>query len=155
MKNDRFLFFILVGILVLVIIALVVFFTRADSLEYVTNSEPDGVVHNYIVALHKYDYDRAFTYLADHPLKPSLDTFRLSFINHEIDPSFVGVEIGNVQKSGNNASVELGILYSSSDPFNSGGTSKDYAQLELQDGEWKIRHMPYYYWAWHWYEPKN
>lgn len=155
MKNDRFLLFILIGILALIIIALAVFFTRADSMEYINSEEPGGVVHNYIVALHKFDYDRAYSYLADHSLKPTLDNFRASFINHEIDPSFVGVEIGVVHIAGNNASVELGILYSYSGPFSTGGTSKEYAQLELQNGQWKIRQMPYYYWAWHWYEPKN
>ena len=55
MKQDRFLIGILIGIVILVVAALTVFFTRKDNLIYVTEETPEGVVQNYVVALHKRD----------------------------------------------------------------------------------------------------
>ena len=51
MKQDRFLTGILIGIGLLVVVALAVFFTRKDSQTYIPDTTPDGVVHNYVVAL--------------------------------------------------------------------------------------------------------
>jgi len=45
MKQDRFLVGILVGIGVLVVIALGLFFTRQDKQEYISDDTPKGVVH--------------------------------------------------------------------------------------------------------------
>ena len=55
MKQDRFLTGILIGIVVLVVVALAVFFTRKDNLNYVSDDTPAGVVQNYVVAVHKRD----------------------------------------------------------------------------------------------------
>ena len=52
MKQDRFLTGILIGIAVLVVIALAVFFLRQDNLVYAAEDTPAGVVQNYVVALH-------------------------------------------------------------------------------------------------------
>ena len=49
MKQDRFLTGILIGIGVLIIAALAVFFTRKDSQTYVADDTPEGVVHNYVL----------------------------------------------------------------------------------------------------------
>ena len=58
MKQDRFLTGILIGIGVLVVIALVVFFTRKDSQTYVSEDVPEGVVHNYVLAVLNKDYQK-------------------------------------------------------------------------------------------------
>ena len=65
MKQDRFLTGILIGIAVLIVAALVVFFTRRDAGSYAAESTPDGVVHNYVLAILNKDYTRAHSYLAD------------------------------------------------------------------------------------------
>ncbi len=65
MKQDRFLLGILIGIGVLIIAALVVFFIRKDSQTYVPDDVPEGVVHNYVVAVLNKDYEKAYGYLAD------------------------------------------------------------------------------------------
>jgi hypothetical protein len=57
MKQDRFLLGILVGIGVLIVVALALFFTRQDNQDYVSDTTPEGVVHNYALALYKDDYD--------------------------------------------------------------------------------------------------
>lgn len=153
MKQDRFLIGILIGIGVLVVAALVVFFTRKDNLTYVSDATPEGVVQNYVVALHKRDFDKAYGYLANLPNKPSPDMFRSSFINHTVDPTNAGLEIGKSEISAKTASVSLGIIVGPNDPFSSGYRNSEYAQLVLQDGAWKIKQLPYNFWAYDWYQP--
>ena len=64
MQRDRFLLAILAGIGILVIITLVLFFIRQGNTGYQDESTPAGVVNNYVLALQRRDYQRAFTYLA-------------------------------------------------------------------------------------------
>ena len=155
MKQDRFLIGILIGIAVLIVIALAVFFTRKDDLNYVSDATPEGVVQNYVVALHKHDFDKAYTYLADLPNRPTPELFRQAFLNHNIDPTNVGLEIGKSEISGETASVSLGIIYSPNDPFSSGYRNTDYAQLVRQKGAWKIKLLPSNFWAYDWYQPNT
>ena len=154
MKQDRFLTGILVGIAALVVLALVVFFVRKDNLVYVADSTPDGVVHNYVVALHKRDFDKAYTYLANLTDKPTPEQFRQSFLNHNVDPANAGLEIGKVEISGDTATVNLSVIYSPNDPFSGGYRNTDYAQLVQESGAWKIKQMPTNnFWAYDWYQP--
>ena len=151
MKQDRFLTGILIGIAVLVVVALVVFFTRKDNLVYVPDDAPAGVIQDYVVALHKADYTKAYAYLADLPNKPTFDQFQQSFFNHNVDPSSTGVEMGKTQITGKTASVALTLQYVPSDPFSEGYSNSDYAQLVNQNGAWKIKQMPGNFWAYDWY----
>jgi hypothetical protein len=152
MKQDRFLLGILIGIVVLVVLALVVFFTRQDNLNYVDEDTPAGVVQNYVVALHKKDYERAYGYLADLPYKPTAYEFRQAFLNHMVDPTNAGIEIGKTEISEDSASIDLGIVFSASDPFSSGYRNVDYAMLIRQEGAWKIKQLPYNFWSYEWYQ---
>jgi len=80
MKKDRFLIGILVGIGVLITAALVVFFIRqGDGQTYVGENTPDGVVHNFVLALQKDDFQKAYGYLADEEDKPAFGDFRSFF----------------------------------------------------------------------------
>ena len=154
MKQDRFLTGILIGIAVLVIAALTVFFIRKDNLTYVSDATPEGVVQNYVVALHKHDYERAYGYLANLQNKPSQDTFRQAFLNHEVDPTNTGLDIGKTEISADTATVGLGVIYSPNDPFSTGYRNADYAQLVRQNGAWKLKQLPYNnFWSYNWYQP--
>jgi len=155
MKQDRFLTGILIGIAVLIVVALTVFFTHKNDLNYVSDATPEGVVQNYVVALHKRDFDKAYTYLADLPNRPTLELFRQAFLDHNIDPSNVGLEIGKSEISGETASISLGVIYSPSDPFSSGYRTTDYAQLVRQKGDWKIKQLSSNFWAYDWYQPNT
>jgi len=153
MKQDRFLTGILIGIAVLIVAALVVFFFRKDNLNYVGDDTPEGVVQNYVVALHKRDFDKAYGYLADLPSKPTPELFRQAFLNHVVDPTNAGLEIGKTEISAETASVSLGVIYSPNDPFSSGYRNAEYAQLVRQKGAWKIKQLPYNFWSYEWYQP--
>jgi len=151
MKNDRFLTGILVGIGILVVLALALFFTRHDQQEYMTEESPQGVAHNYALAVFKGDYEKAYSYLGEADNKPSYTAFRQAFLNHSIDPGNAGMEIGATEVNGDEAYVTIHIIYNPSDPFSSDYRNTEIALLELQDGAWKLMQMPYIFWGYDWY----
>ncbi len=153
MKQDRFLTGILAGIGVLILLALVLFFTRKeDKREYMTADSPEAVVYNYVLAITNDDYKKAYSYLAEKEHKPSYEQFRQSFFNGSIYSDNVGVDVGTSEINGDDALVDLDMVYSPSDPFSGGYTNTDRAQLVNQNGEWKLTYMPYNFWAYDWYQ---
>ena len=97
MKQDRFLVGILVGIGVLVVVALALFFTRQDKQEYVPDDTPEGVVRDYVLAIYKDDYEKAYAYLAETDNKPTYNEFRQAFFNNYVNPSNAGLELGETE----------------------------------------------------------
>ena len=153
MKQDRFLTGILIGIGVLVIAALAVFFTRKDTQTYVSDDTPEGVVHNYVVAVLKKDYEKAYGYLADLENKPTYEQFRDAFLKGIVNPTSQAVDIGGSEITGDTASVEVALIYNPSDPFSTGYRDVQRALLVNQGGAWKISSMPsYYFWEYNWYQ---
>ena len=153
MKQDRFLTGILIGIAVLILAALAVFFTRQNQQTYSGANTPDGVVHDYVLSLLNKDYQKAYGYLADLEDKPTFDEFRRTFATGRLSPSNNGIRIGAVDIHGEDASVEVDMVYSPSDPFSTGYNNVGSAQLVKQNGVWKISSMPTYtLWDYSWYQ---
>ena len=153
MKQDKFLTGILIGIGVLILLALGLFFTRQDKREYVADTTPDGVVHNYVLAVLDKDYQKAYGYLADLENKPTYEEFRQSFLNGMVNPGDVGVDVGAVDVNGDEAEVTLALYYSNNDPFSSRYSNEDRALLVQQNGDWKLSSMPYDFWDYSlWYQ---
>lgn len=153
MRQDRFLTGILIGIGVLVVAALAVFFTRSDAQTYVSENTPEGVTHNYVVAVLNKDYEKAYTYLAELDNKPTYEQFRDTFIKGAINPDNAAVDIGRSEITGDTASVEVALIYNPSDPFSTGYRDVQRAMLVMQDGAWKLSSMPtYYFWDYNWYQ---
>jgi len=152
MKQDRFLTGILVGIGLLVVVALAVFFTRKDGQTYILDNTPEGVVHNYVLAVLNKDYEKAYGYLADLEYKPTYADFRRAFLNGEVNPQNQAVDIGASEIVGDTATVELALIYNASDPFSTGYRNTQTADLVKQDGTWKLTLMPQYnFWGYNWY----
>ena len=153
MKQDRFLTGILVGIAVLVVVALAVFFIRKDNQSYTSEDAPEGVVHNYVLAVLNRDYEKAYGYLADLENKPTYEQFRDSFIKGGVNPNNSAVDIGQSEVSSDTASVEVALIYNPSDPFSTGYRDVQRALLVKQDAAWKLSSMPsYYFWDYSWYQ---
>lgn len=153
MKQDRFLIGILVGIAALVVLALVVFFARDNSQTYLPDDTPEGVVHNYVLAIINKDYEKAYGYLADLEYKPTFDEFRRPFLNGYVNPANTAVDVGQAEISGDEASVEVAQIYNPSDPFSSGYRDVQRALLVKQNGAWKLSNMPAYnFWDYSWYQ---
>ena len=153
MKQDRFLTGILIGIGVLVVVALAVFFTRKDTQTYISEDKPEGVVHNYVLAVINRDYERAYGYLADLEYKPTYEEFRRPFLNGYVRPDDTAVDVGESEISGDEASVEVAQIYNSGDPFSTGYRDTQRAILVKQKGSWKVSSMPAYnFWDYSWYQ---
>lgn len=152
MKQDKFLTGILIGIGVLIVLALVLFFTRQDKREYLSEDTPEGVAHNYALAVINKDYEKAYGYLADLKYKPTYEEFRQSFLNGMVNPDGMGLDVGNAEIHGDEAAVNLTLYYSYSDPFSTRTGTPDRALLVEQDGEWKVSSMPYSFWDFNWYQ---
>ncbi|HET9590469.1 MAG TPA: hypothetical protein VFO91_16910 [Anaerolineales bacterium] len=153
MRQDRFLTGILIGIAVLVVIALAVFFLRSGTQSYISEDAPEGVVHNYVVAILNKDYEKAYGYLADLEHKPAYERFRNDFLRGTVNPENATVDIGRSEVNGETASVEVVLIYNPSDPFSSGYRDVQRAILVRQDGAWKLSSMPgYYFWEFGWYQ---
>ena len=157
MKQDRFLTGILIGIAVLVVIALVVFFLRSDTQTYISEDAPEGVVHNYVVAVLNKDYEKAYNYLADLEHKPTYEQFRDAFLTGVVNPENATVDIGGSEINGDTASVEVVMIFNPTDPFSTGYRDVQRAILVDQGSGWKLSSMPgYYFWEFSWYmeQPK-
>lgn len=154
MKQDRFLIGILIGIVALIAIALVVFFSRQRQIVYRPEIGPEDVVHNYVLAVMQSDYEKAYGYLADLDDKPTYAEFRRAFAVGQLNPGDQGVTIGTSAVTEDDASVEVIMVYANGDPFSSGRyDSTNYARLVRQKGAWKIAHMPtYFLWEYSWYQ---
>jgi len=154
MRQDRTLQVIFVVILLIIALALGVFFTRRQTPRYMNDVSPKGVIHNYAVALLLEDYEKAYSYLKEGENKPSLGNFRNAFLTRQIDPTSTSLEIGSVRQNGDEAIVELLIIHNSTDPLMRGFTETNTATLiRNSSGEWKIANMPYPYWNWDWNNP--
>lgn len=153
MKQDRFLMGILIGIGVLIIAALAVFFIRKDGQSYVSDDTPEGVVHNYVLAVMNKDYEKAYGYLADLENKPTYDEFRNSFVTGILSPGNSAIDVGKSDITGDDAYVEVAMIYNPSDPFSTGYRDVQNAILVRQGGAWKLSSMPtYYLWDYSWYQ---
>ncbi len=153
MKQDKFLTGILIGIAALVVLSLTLFFLRRDGArEYVDDSAPAGVVHNYVLAVLNRDYQKAYGYLADMENKPTYEEFRQAFFNGAANPANVGIEVGEAQIQGDEATVSLTVYYENADPFSGRYSSPDRALLVRQNGAWKLSAMPFSFWAYNWYQ---
>ncbi len=149
MKGDRFLTVILVVIALLVVASLSVFLLRQDSAVYLSEDLPDHIVHNYILAIEKSEYARAYGYLAEEENKPDYDDFERFFLFYD---RCVGYKIGETSISADSAYVEMTTMENSGGFFFDRYDYVESARLLRQDGEWKLIQMPYAYWDWGWYE---
>jgi hypothetical protein len=153
MKIDRFLGAILAGIGLLVVISLVFFFTRQNRLEYGPEDSPEGVLHNYAVALHDKDFNRAYQYLAEAEHKPSFDAFRQAFLANASALSGASLKIDQTTIEGDTAYLSITIVHASSSLFADSYRDTQSGMLEKQSGSWKILNLPFPYFNWDWYQP--
>ncbi|MEE8389746.1 MAG: hypothetical protein V3S14_02980 [Anaerolineae bacterium] len=152
MKNtDKFLIGIVVGIVALVIAAFVVTLTRPEP-TYQPEDTPEGVAHNYLLALQKKDYERAYGYLS-----PVLDGYPASvdeFAEAVTDYSWqfrldadttLAVESARAVGSRTVVQVRESRFYGGSLIGNSQSVTMFDIKLGFEDGAWKIVDADYYF----------
>jgi hypothetical protein len=150
MRQDRFLIGILAGIGILVVLSIALFFMRRGTLEYGAEGTPEGVVRNFIVAVKKGDYDRAYAYLA--PATPTIEklSFTQNYTNQGTQIASIGVEVGASTLDGSKAIVQVTLLHGNGDLFGSSYREQQSAELVQIGGDWKIKTMPYPFWDYAW-----
>jgi len=156
MKNtDKFLIGIIVGIVVLIVVAFVLTMVQPEP-AYQAEDTPEGVTHNYLLALQNQDYDRAYEYLS--PSLPNypkdLDAFIRDVERYDYQFRTNGGSTLSVQSSdirGDRATVKVlesrfygRGLFDSSQEFNNFNMN-----LKLENGDWKLISSDFYfYWCW-------
>ncbi len=147
--TDKVLIGIVVGTVLLIVAALVVTLTQPT---YQAENTPEGVAHNYLLALQKEEYERAYGYLS-----PTLKGYPASleeFVEHIHDYSRnfrlgtdTTLSVGLVRITGNSANVTVReSRFRGGDLFDSGqSTSVFKMELNLEDSEWKIVYSRIYF----------
>jgi len=150
MRQDRFLLGILGGIALLVVLSVGLFFLRRGTLEYVADGTPDAAVRNFVIAVKKGDYDRAFQYVA--PATPPVEKLSLTqtFTQQGSEIAATGVEVGQAMIDGDKAMVPVTMQRGGGELFGSIYRDQQSAELVRVGGEWKIKSMPYPFWNFSW-----
>ena len=142
--TDRFLLGIVAGVALLVVVAFLLVLNRKE-LTYQSEDTPQGVAHNYLLALQERDYERAFGYLspdlAGYP--QSVDEFAgdlkqfTSYIHRPEDTSFL---VKSSQVSGTRATVQVQVTsFSGGDLFSSRSNISTFEfRFRMIDERWKI-----------------
>jgi len=151
LKQDRFLIGILIGILVLVVVALSLFFLRRNEARYTTDDTPQGVIQNYILALQKKEFEKAYAFLQEGENKPDFSKFREFFITSFESYNRAGLTFGTSSITGDSAFVTVVIQQNYGGPFNELSRNHETVDLVRQNGSWKIRRFPHPFWGYDWY----
>ena len=155
MKQDKFLIGIISGIVILVAIALLVFFTRQEVVkEYQAEDQPRGVVFNYLLALDRGEFEKAYGYVSEIPGKPSLAQFRQIMAMNKSQFITNAVDVTEQSIDGEMAYVYMVTTMPGGGLFNEGYKTTENATLELVGGSWRIISMPYLYWSYEWNQPE-
>jgi hypothetical protein len=155
LKQDRFLTGILIGIGAIVIIALALFFMRRGEARYAAEDKPEGVVQNYVLALQKKDFEKAYSYLAEDDNKPEFSTFRDYFVSSFESYNRAGLSMGTSSVTEDTAFVTVIIQQTYGGPFNEISRNHETVDLRMQSGAWKIKRFPYPFWGYDWYQNKT
>ena len=143
-KIDRFLVAIVVSIVVLVVVTLIVALHQPAP-TYQPESTPEGVAHNYMLALQQKDYERAYGYLS--PTLPGYPANSMEFRQHTGQYSWrfqfdenTTIAISDVTVMGDQATVQAASNRFSSDGLFGGRINVSHfdLQLRLDNGVWKI-----------------
>jgi hypothetical protein len=156
--SDKFLLGIVAGVVVLIAAALAIFANQPEP-SFVADDGPEGVVHNYLLALIQGDDERAYAYLSpeleDYP--ESVDQFQKDlevFSYRYADQESVDLVIVSSETEGDEAEVEVReTVYYDGDMFNASQYSQTIIfTLEQIGGQWKIDGGDYYF-AYCWNSP--
>ena len=158
--TDKFLFGIVIGAVLLAAIAFGVAMTRPEP-SYQADDTPEGVAHNYLLALLNEDFARAYGYLSpmmfDYPADVEEFEFELEEFRFRYNlEASVSLSIASVEVRGQRATVEVSeTTFYQGGLFDSSQFTRNFdIGLELEDGEWKITNADSYF-AWCWDTPEG
>lgn len=149
--TDKVLIGIVGGIILLIAAAFLVTLNRAEQ-NYQDEDTPEGVAHNYLLALQKEDYGRAYGYLS--PTLKGRPRSQERFSQHVQRYSWnfrleasTTLAVESTKLIGDNATVTVReTQFRGGGLFDSGQSTFTFdMKLRLNNGEWKIVHSTYYF----------
>ncbi len=151
--TDKFLIGIVAGIGLLVVIALVVTLSKPEE-TYLGENTPESVVHDYLLALQKEDYARAYTFLSstvqgyprtEGKFASDIDQYAGNF--RPIDDTSLSIDPNQVKIFGDNATVVVGTTrLGGGGLFESQQNYRTFVvRLRLVSDEWKITNSDQYF----------
>ena len=142
MKGSDKILLLIVGAVVLLIVAAFAFVLLRPEPEYMAEDTPDGVVHNYLLALRRGEYERAYGYISNQVDIKDLDDFTDSVENHwSFDlGNNVALSVEETTVSGEaSARVEVRKSRTYNDLFGGSQYSDTFTvRLKKDGGDWKI-----------------
>ena len=159
-SSDKFLVGIVAGIIILIVVTLVVTLSQPEP-TYKSDNSPETVVHNYLLALQKEDFEIAYGYLSPDLIgyPASVEIFYDSILDSSWNfrqgrESTISTEPAKI--IGNSATVQVHeTIFRGGDLFESSQSTNVFEmRLHLEHDEWKIVDSSYYF-AWCWDQEKG
>ena len=153
--TDKYLIGIVAGIVVLVVVALVVTLMQPES-TYQAEDTPGGVAYNYLLALKKADYERAYGYLSPQllgypkTLERFIDQIQSSSYNYQfryppLDNSTLSVKSEVITINYADVTI-LASIFSGGSLFESGTNNITFdMKLRHVNSKWKITNSDRYF----------
>lgn len=142
--SNKFLFGIVVGIVLLVVITLFVVMQRPEA-TYQDNNTPEGVAHNYLLALQQQDYEHAYSYLPTKYPYPQDAAAMAEDIDDnpwqfDADNDFsLAVESTNMRNAEQAVVTIRKTSFYNNGLLGSGQSTQTFKlNVQLEDGNWKI-----------------
>jgi len=142
-SSDKLLLAIVAGIILLVILAFVVVSRRPEP-EFQFKDSPEGIVHDYLLALQLGDYQRAYSFLSAEIVYPAdidefYDSLRANPWEFTVSDNYSQVVESSEPISDNSVAVVVREIYNSNSLF----AGDDYfdtfrMRVEKDGGEWKL-----------------
>ncbi len=154
-SSDKFQIGIVVGIILLVVVAFTPTLNREEP-DYMAEDTADGVAFNYLLAILKEEYERAYGYLSPGLLRypANVETFASDIGDQPWSFSSIGnvtLVVRAAAVTGNSATVKVYETTSYYTGLSLGQTVSKQANLafemilELMDGVWKITDSDYHF----------
>lgn len=138
-------------IAILLLSALVLMYINQNKADYLPETTPQNVVHNYVLSLNQEDYERAYTYLSSEHAEITLSEFEQALSERKNEIKNSNITISRILDGDDAIVLQLNIrknyernLLTNPDLYN------EFGQLVNENGEWKISSMPEPYWPEEW-----
>lgn len=142
MKGSDRILLLIVGAVALLLFAAFAFVLLRPEPEYMAEDTPAGVVHNYLLALRREEYERAYGYISEEAQIADLDDFIDSVESRwSFDlGSDVGLSVEDIFLSGeDSARVQVRKSHTSNDLFGGSQYSNTFTvRLQKEGGAWRI-----------------